>query len=123
MSLGLVETVAFDPPGVELVREALVPDGDLAARRQVKPQETEHAGGDADGIVAKFLVEHPVGPNALGGEPLLPRGVVFLDLPDQVADLAEVEARFSSRLLPLAGRLEPHPRPPRAPARPGPGAD
>jgi len=34
-----------------------VPDGDLAARRQVKPQETEHAGGDADRIVVKFLVE------------------------------------------------------------------
>src|ERR1700722_8540911 len=98
----LMETVAFDPSGVEFVREAFVPDGDLAARRQVNPQETEDAGGDADGIVVKFLVEHPVGPNALGGEPLLPGGVVFLDLPDQVADLSEVEARFSSRLVPLA---------------------
>jgi hypothetical protein len=85
-----VETVALDPLSAEFVRETLVPDGDLAARGQVKSQEAEHAGGDADGIGVKFLVEHPAGLDAIGGEPRLPCGVVILDLPDQIADLAEV---------------------------------
>lgn len=87
-----------------------MPDGDLAFCGQVKLQETKHARGGADRIVVKVLVEHLVGPDALGGEPSLPRGVVLLDLPDQVAGLAEVEARLSSRLLPLVGCLEPHAR-------------
>ena len=60
--------VAFDPLGVELVAEALVPDGDLAVRGKVKSEEPEYAGGGADGICGKFLVKHWVGLYAFGSE-------------------------------------------------------